>query len=79
MVGERVVSPDDSGRERTFKIGRDNISGGASRERRVGIGLVDVEAGVSAQAVAKLAETLVPQTQGEGDGFAESIVVLPIG
>src|SRR5882757_5697148 len=79
IVGERVVSPDDSGRERTSKIGRDNISGGASRERRVGISLMDVEAEVSAQAVTKLPETLIPQTQGEGNGFTDSIVVLPIG
>src|SRR5258707_15217822 len=67
IVSERVVRPDDSRRERTSKIGRDNISRGASRERRVGISLMDVEAEVSAQAVTKLPETLIPQTQGEGN------------
>jgi hypothetical protein len=40
---------------------------------------MDVEAGVSAQAIAKLAKTLVPHPQDESDDVAHSIVVLPIG
>ena len=70
-----LVTPTGS----ALKIGADNISGGASGQRRVGISPMNVEAGVSAQAVAKLTETLVPHTQGESSGFTDSIVVLPIG
>jgi hypothetical protein len=63
IVAKLVVDPRHAGRDNTWEVGRNDVTGNAAAARRVGISLSEVETRISAKIVGKLSETFVSKAE----------------